>query len=89
MATEQKDLEGKTIPVETDEEDKHYNIWRTAKLQVRFSDEAIGKLSQLKPKDQGKAIAKKVRIRPDADELLDGEYDAQSRRLVEAVRKGY
>jgi hypothetical protein len=82
----QKDLEGNDTKVETSEEDKHYNIWETEKLIVKYSDEALEKVRA--DKDAEQKIQRKVRIKADA-KILPGEWDRESKKLVGAVRKGY
>jgi nitrous oxide reductase len=81
----QKDLNGEDIQVTTDEEDKHYNIWETDKLLVKYSDEALEKVRA--DKDADEKIARKIRIQPD-EKLAPGDWDKQSKRLIEAVKKG-
>jgi len=85
----QTNLQGGEVPVEKDYETKNYEIWTTPKLTVKFGEESLEKVRGMKGKDQTKTIARKIRIKADADELLPGEYDRESKQLIAAVQKGY
>lgn len=85
----QKDLHGGEVPVEKDYETKNFMIWTTPKMTVKFGEESLEKVLGMKGKDQTKTIARKIRIKADADELLPGDYDRESKQLIAAVQKGY
>lgn len=84
----QTNLHGGEVPVETDYETKEYVLISSEKLFVRFSEESLDKTLGLKEAETKKAILRKIRIKAEK-ELMPGEWDRQSKLLVEAARKGF